>query len=636
MNGETSPGEQRYTADHLIFWPAGHGRMRAHSRFLPGRLVAVSEGDAKLLSACGGLKTLAEHAESAAATPAAAERQWLGRVLGSRLTALAAKARIAATQALLAEAACAGHLLSEGALKDLLRRSRTRSAPARIHTIRITTLNQPQALRRCIQSYAANASRWGRQVRFVVLDDDRTDPPLDARAQPIRQSAEAHQVAYIGFRRALAYCERLARLAEVDRQVVRFALLPDERLRRTDGASKNALMLDGCSERYLQVDDDTECHLGRIEPRAGVRFSFGPRPLDAWYFATRQEAVDAVSSTDSDFAAAHDAVLGHAVSVIASRTETGLAFEGPLKPLFACLLAADAPAVRVTFCGLAGDAASDSPFRCVSEEGRSRERLVHDESRYGALKLTREVVRVAPITTMTRPLSGMAFAMGCDATDLLPPFFPLGRSYELAFNLLLAKCDPAALVAHLPIAVIHSPLERRAYEADSLWRDVTRVRLPDLAAMLIARIPVAPHLAGAPVLVHCGETLRQWARLPWPELNELVVSTILAERVNHLNRLHELLRRHRGQPKWWAEDVRRQIEELERGLSIEVCPQFSDYPQFGGQSPEARRGLQEMIRLFGEVLHSWPAMYEAARVLKDREDGLSDRLLTGTVATCDG
>jgi hypothetical protein len=596
---EDGPDEP-FCINHLRLFPTPDGVVRVscpHTR----RVAILSAEEAQSLSRCSGVKTTAGHVAAVHTDRRALAQRALNTLIQSGLV-----------------------LSRRNLVERLGAATRSESKPA-ITAIRITTLNQPPSLQRCVRSYADNASAWGRRIQFTVLDDERNEPVWADYLSALRLAAGQQPVRYVGYRDVHNYCGRLSSISGVDPTIVAFALMPDPRLRRTDGGNKNALMLDGTSECYLQVDDDTECRVGCVDYKPGTRFYFGAHPMECRYFPTRDQALSAVNWEERDMLACHEAALGRTISDIVSTTDGEVHFDGPMRELCDSLLTENVSRVRVTYAGLAGDAASESAFYRTSLSGAAFDRLTASESTYAAMKVTREVVRSASILTLTRPVMSMAFTMGCDTSrSFLPPFFPLGRSYERVFSVMLGRCFPSAFVAQLPYAIVHAAPVRPSYSEPSLWEDITRLRLPDLAGLLLAAIPATPYLRAAVVLERAGQTLRDWSTLKWGDFNDLVVTVLTRERHAHLTGLCRLLQERAAMPPWWARDVQRQIEVLERGLIPAVCPALSDYPQYGGQDADAQRGLQEVLRQFGDVLASWPALFEAAKELKERRQSLSD------------
>jgi hypothetical protein len=596
---------ERYCANHFRPLPGPGGTV---GLYLPGArsLRLLPQPQARVLFKCRGLRTIAEHAESLQAEGMdghSAERS-------------------------IRQLIAAGAMCSEADVVASLRGVPGNPSQPSIRSIRMTTLGQPTSLHRAVSSYASNATRWGRTVALVVLDDERCSTGESSLVTELQRAAAPHELKYVGWKEVSSYIECLHRRSGVEARIIRSALLPDERLRRTDGASKNALMLDAASERYVQVDDDTECRVTDAAQRAGVRFYFGDRPVDGRYFRSRTEALAGVEWTDGDFLGCHEAALGRTIGELVRESQPqAVEMDGPLTQLFESLRGVDQPVIRVTFAGLVGDAASDSPIHCLLETGKGREHLTASSAGYDGLKCTREVVRVAAMLTVTKPGMAMAFAMGCDASDMLPPFFPLGRCYEHVFSVMLARCFPSAFVAQLPHAIAHLPPERAPYAADLLQRDAVRLRLPDLAAILLLNMPPVSYRSPGAALRHMGETLQECASLSWRDFEHVVCISVAHERMARLNALHEVLAAYRGMPHWWADDVRAAIGAIERSLSHLTCPALDDYPQFGGQDSDARRGLQDVIRTFGEVLSCWPALWDAAAMLKREDDSLS------TVAT---
>jgi hypothetical protein len=523
---------------------------------------------------------------------------------------------------LLEDLAADGLLISEEQVQGALLKGAGDGRREPITRVCITTLRQPRVLADCIATSGENARLHGRRLEYVVLDDLRSNEhECDSAAWLSKQCAPS-TLSYVRSGHLRDYCHALSIEADVDPHVVVSGLMPAESLRRTDGACKNALMLDAASERYLQVDDDIQWRVGASSASSRyLRVYDGVEPMETTYYRSRAAALDAANWQEIDFVGAHDAVLGKSLpAVAAGATESReMAFVGRVAPVLSSLMASDCSSVRATFAGLAGDPATEFPsYRTLLEE--SRHGLVASRSEYAALRLTREVIRVAPTLTVAKPGWAMAFAMGCDATTLLPPFFPLGRSYEKVFSVLLSRCWPSAWVGFLPVFVLHSPLARRQFDADAFVQGVVSVRLPDLVAVLLSSAKLEPWGQPAERMRRLGQQLVEMGEAETFDFDELLFAAMFLHRSRQLNLYSKALTMHPEGPAWWADDVRTQIAALEVALERRPMGQLHDYPALGHDGDYA--GLQRVLRDFGELLRAWPRLFEAAGILKRGERSL--------------
>jgi hypothetical protein len=298
-----------------------------------------------------------------------------------------------------------GLLISEKDVAGLLSQVASQKPFEPIRSICVTTLNQPDALDACITTSSDNARNHGHQLEYIVLDDSRSSSREPDIAGQLRARMAPCSLAYVQSYHLDEYCRTLAAHAGVDRRIVNFGLMPDERLRRTDGGSKNALMLDAAGERYLQVDDDIQWRLGTAAPPlSGLRVYAGLEPMQTRYFQSRDAVFASANWKEVDFIGSHGAVLGRRLSGLAAPAIASdqLTFAGPVAQILPSLMSGQPAVVRATFTGLAGDPATEFPsYRMLLEESRAG--LVTTAGDYAALRLTREVIRVAPELTIMRP-----------------------------------------------------------------------------------------------------------------------------------------------------------------------------------------------------------------------------------------
>ena len=534
------------------------------------------------------------------------------------LVTLAAK-----TRRLLEECVRAGVLISERDIRTSIEGGED-TPQDRIHCARITTFKEPEALAAGISTAVRNTRHYGRSLRFVVLDDDRQSIGEPAAIARLRHTAESLDLSYVQSDRLRDYCRALALEVGEAPEVVEFGLMPPESLRRTDGACKNALMLDGAGERYLQVDDDIQWSTGRMQTDSGaIRLYAGDEPMHTVYCRDRKEVLASTAWTTVDIVGLHEQLLAKevraAINCVRAPGELGeLEFAGPVSQTLAPLIAGRPCTVRATFTGLGGDPATEFPsYRTMLDE--AREGLVSSSSVYQERRLSREVIRAAPCVTITRPGWAMAFAMGCDATSVLPPFFPLGRSYERVFAALLARCWPEAFTACLPVFMLHAPTRSRAFSSTALTRGVTAVRLPDLVALLIEHSTA--EIAGDPTsrLSTVARHFVEVGSLNESDFSEVVAVALFRQRSKQLGRYYRQLAKYKGQPVWWANDVRDQIIALERSLEEGWPATLHDYPAL------SRSDVKTTIAMFGRFLRVWTELTRGAARLKLRERSLSDR-----------
>jgi hypothetical protein len=378
------------------------------------------------------------------------------------------------------------------------------------------------------------------------------------------------------------FAAALARRAGVAEEVTAFALLNPEGCPITTGACRNALLLHTAGDLLVQVDDDTQCRLvaapGR---REGVHFTSRFDPTEFWFLPE-----EGVESEEVDFLGLHESLLAGG-------------------------------SVAVTAAGVLGDSGMGSSLYLLGLDGPSRQRLLRSEGDYRLALRCHQVLRAVTRTTLSDGTLCMALNLGLDNRRLLPPFLSVQRNQDGVFGALVRACLPGSSFGFLPWAVLHRSPARRDFSEGDLVDDARRVRCGQVVRALVAAA-ACPGPSPADNLRALGRTLAEWGALPRPAFEERVRLHVGEQRARLAARLEGLLKRHDGQPGFWAEDVRRVLEavpderfavplDLEEALGYEA----------------ARERMPRLLRRLGELLRAWPDLVEAARELRRQEEGLA-------------
>ena len=470
---------------------------------------------------------------------------------------------------------------------------------ATIRSVGIVTHNRVTSLVACLGSYLENCQRHGRAAEFVVTDDSRSAEVQGHTRAALEVLAHRFHapIRYAGWREKIRFADALSSESAVPLEIIRFALLGDERCTLTTGANRNSLLLDTVDTLVLSVDDDTRCRIAApAEAEDTLAIFSGYDPTEFWFFPDHASAIEFVSFVDIDVLACHEALLGNAIA------NTG-------DP-------AASSRVAITLHGLVGDSGMSSPRYYLSLAGASRERLVASPNAYRSAVRSREVLR-----TVRRPTIGtgpfcMTTFFGFDNRLLLPPFFPVQRNADGIFGLVLQKCVEASHVAFLPSALLHTPAAPRAFEPDEIWTDAGSVRMSDIViACLFAHQAGGAHLTDATRLVQLGRHLRSLGSLELPDFEAHVRRLQQYRTMAFITVLESHLQMHGASPRFWADDVKRMIELLSKATSAEdyIVPRDLRHEH---DAEAARRLSQELVAKFGGLLEAWPTIVAAARRLR--------------------
>jgi hypothetical protein len=467
----------------------------------------------------------------------------------------------------------------------------------KITALGVVTCDRTPALRMCLESYAANSRDHDRDPAFIVVDDSRDSETQERNRRAAADVAERFGVAvrYAGRREKTRFAAALAAECGVPVEVVRFALMGDDRCSDSIGANRNSLLLDTVDSLAVSVDDDTSCRIAPslgFEDGAALCTSYDP--TDFFFFHDRETAIGAATFGDADFLALHETLLGSA---------------------------AGQGRVVLTMPGLVGDSGMGSVRHYFALTGASHDRLTASEEVYRSALRSRAVLRAVQRPTICAGSFFMSTAFGFDNRSLLPPFCPVQRNADGVFGLTLQQCMSGSHIGYLPWALLHAPPDRRDASPDALWSDADGIRMADIVIAGILATGMTAE-SDAARLTPLGERLRAIGSLAPREFDAFVRSMqqhrIAAFTAIVSSRLHAAA----SPPPYWAADAERLIERLTSAAAGEHYTVPRDLRD--RYDIDAARALsQELVLKFGDLLSAWPDIVAASGRLRSRREGLA-------------
>lgn len=568
---------------------------------LQSRNVLLTVDDANLLLSCSQFRSLSEHAYCAAGggphTDSIKER--------------------------LVEFVAQGLLASSNLMDQMAATSPLCESNRRLSYIAIPTLDRPNELENALASYAANARRFDRAVRFFIADGSLSQSGRETCLRVIQSFCTKSQseVFYAGCDEKRRFAKALVRSAGLPPAVLNFALFGDPSLGAPFSAGRNAILLHTLGELLLSTDDDTAC----VPSRASVPCDPGSALLvneqfiegDWWFFQTRDETQRFVKGLDIDVLGEHERLLGRTiVEVLKEARAGGIRIESPqCGQHLTSSLKSGRGRIRLTLNGSTGDSGLPSgTFFSVCSTESIRSKVVSSEAVYRLATGSREVVH--QYSTMAVGCGGPFVSMffGLDNTELLPPFLPSGRGADGLFGTLLNQCVDYSYYGLLPFNLPHHARGCRQYAAvHSPGSDAVGMLSAFAATHARNVFPTSTidHLTGL------GKYLIQLGSLPQSEFDEftrLTFAGILAGRVSYLE---SLLRRFNGAPQFWAHEISEGIQKIQRSVTT---PSFGIPEEWLAHSsiPDSRANLRRLVKQFGEVLYWWPAIVGGATAAIDQ------------------
>jgi hypothetical protein len=605
--------EQRWRAADILRLGIGEGQQLVYTRATRTSQV-LPRPRAALLASCQTFRTIDEHAQGAA----------------SQLE----PSSIAATRAQLQAFAGDGLLVEEASLRArCLAAPRPDAQPNSISTVSVVTADRVASLERCLSSYIDNARSHQRTFQFLVMDDARTADARTATQHMLSTLARDHsaEIIYAGADEKRALATALAGDGEIPPDVIKFALFDPEGCGRSTGANHNAQLLYGVGQPFLSVDDDTTARLAATPGvQAGIALSSEFQSQPTWFYADRAHALDAAAFADHDAIAIHEQVLGRTASACLRELDPASLAVDRLGAMLLRQIESGRGRVLVTQSGLVGDAASAYPPALSHLSGESWARLVANEATYREAMRSREVARgIAQLTITDNPAVSTGPAIGIDARELLPPFFPVQRNTDGIFGVTLRTTIEGGCIAHLPWTLEHAPADARVIPGDALTRFAGRSRVQDIVLASIHSFPTIASGGGghdaSTRMTALGEHLRALGSLENQDFLKFVRPWVWRIKGSFIAALEEDLAAHGNQPVYWATDMQRFGESLRKAMATDAYFVPDDLPS--ARSDEEQTDLtRRLVRRFGDLLQWWPPIFERARALQANGSWLVQRL----------
>jgi glycosyltransferase involved in cell wall biosynthesis len=523
-------------------------------------------------------------------------------------------AELASAAAEISEVVRLGLMVSEGDLIDSVMSGR-KPPPPPLDTVGIVTRDRPDSLEKAVRSVAESRRAIEKPLELVIVDrsDASQSQAVIAALESVRGLGAS--VRYTGEKDVANYARRLAQASGVPLETVEFALAGDALYGVTTGASRNALLLDSAGQLSLQIDDDAVAclaHPPAAEP--GVAFSSNPDPTEFWFFESRESLMQSAHFRQADVAALHETLLGKPLSGCVDSTGGSLDLRES-RPLHDELLLRGGPQVLVTCAGIAGDSGIGATGYFFVDPA-SRRRLTKSEEFYRAVVESRQVMRTVRKPTVCPGAGFLSFNIGLDHRELLPPFMPVMRGSDAIFSAILRQVFPDAAVGFLPQCLRHLPAKPRSQDFEELWSEVTRASFSTILLLAIGSCPETLRGQSAVEgLRRLGSHLVTIASSPLDDFEEFLRTSAWRSACGTLGEAERFLQKSETNGDFLRNYQRRYLALARQSLLRAEYVVPRDLMQIAGFD-RARSMSRELVRRFGEVLESWPALVAAAKSLR--------------------
>ena len=490
------------------------------------------------------------------------------------------------------------------------------------------TASRKELLQRALASYIQETKKTGRDIEYVVFDDSKDAQSRSASLEVAKNARRRFdvEVRFAGFEERAAYVRRLRDCSSLPAGVLEFGLLLTSGY--TLGQNRNAMLLDSVGKLFLCVDDDTICS-PRSPPATneqGREICSDADPSEFWCFRDFAEALRSAAIVEHDVLEAHEQLLGKNVADLPLSGAHASPQDGKTS---SPRLQRPENTVRVTLNGLVGDCAWGSPFGLWHEPmgylaftGSSLARLTRSEEIYQQAIQSRQLMRATSCRVLADATFSMLTFWGLDNRELLPPNLPINRGQDIVFGQILWKCFDDVVFGHVPLALVHDPVQPRRFWPGEVTRSAAGVDLCRLMVEATRLCKFHEHSCDpARRLQTLGQHLMGLAELSGKALQEK-----LTERLRESNRRFERVLEQQALEvtacSGYSSDLARFLEKLRKSEAREYywIP-FDLWSVAGPAATETR--LRETFKKFGTLLALWPSIVKAARELLSRGIRLS-------------
>ncbi|RTL43705.1 MAG: hypothetical protein EKK48_08140 [Candidatus Melainabacteria bacterium] len=533
---------------------------------------------------------------------------------------------VAATKAILNQLGETGLLLSDQEMRRRLAHasvSNDDSEPAPvplISSVGIPTRDRPNELERCIRSYAQCCKSFDRKMKFVVADQSTEEKMRQTNLAILRRlKAEFNlDIEYAGVKEKRRFADILSKHCDIEPTAVSFALLNIDNCVVDTGINRNALLWSTQGQLTVQVDDDSICRLMTAPlSQAGLNLDSRFNVYENW-FPPVPEILNLTEqcTTDADFFAIHEQLLGQRLHSCIEQFGGGeLNFDHASARL---LRGGTSRTVLATSIGVTGDSGIGSSHYYLSLDGEERRRLIETEANYRYYMFNHKLIRSVKRATVSDAAFCSGFNLGLDNRKMLPPFLPVQRGQDCVFSNLLHVCLHE-LTGFLPWALRHNQSNPEKFLQADLQKRILYRNSGEIIERLVNGLAPEPDLSNATKnTVALGRALKEWGTAPFADFEDLLRSIMWEEMSRNLSTLHYSLNKHKGEPTYWANDIASAISWLSKGLTDDNISVAADLCLAFGIE-EARTIMQRLVRRFGELLMSWPALIQGVSELNARE-----------------
>jgi hypothetical protein len=508
-----------------------------------------------------------------------------------------------------------GLLTSEKNIRRTLGRLKRNDSNSQsiISSVAFTAYERPASLKQALESYILKSKEFGRNLRFLVVDDSRTSDAQEQNERNVKVLSRQYGVCINILNRQVrkTIAETVSKLACIPPEVTLFGLLGYPFEINTTGGTVNTALMATTNEMLVLTDDDTYCTVGRpVDAINELAFVSNRAPSEFRFYKNLYDANQNTLTSDKDFYSIHETLLGQTVANLvseAANSGTPLNIDSIGENLLRRLLT-EGSKVSISHFGAIGDSGIQYNWQLLFLSGDSFARLI--QSQYRRNLQTRIHIRAPKSLTISDFDHCWGGHLGLDNQSFLPPFMPVLRNSDGMYAALVKACCPKVVNGYLPYVQLHNPPETRSNDRTAVTRRRLRFRVNDsLIAMIYYFAPYVTGPTGQDRLVNLGCYLTGLAKGPESDFVDTLQQLHLKRLGQLLASANESLLNNFDGPAEWRRDVESIIYLLKQSMLERNTFMPSD---LRGTMEDRIAILKSFVLSFGNLLNYWPAMREVA------------------------
>lgn len=462
--------------------------------------------------------------------------------------------------------------------------------------VAIITCDRPEAIERLLNSVAENGDPAG-FARLYLIDDSRKKESIERNRALVEafNADSSIDTVYFGRERQRELMGEMINSTPEHEESIRF-LIDFERWKDewTGGLARNYALLLSRGKRLVMLDDDVLFQVYEPQPR--------PKGINLRDEIREAEFFDQIGNwpglklrTELDPVKAHLYCLGLPLRQAMKRLDVSALIP---EHLLGCTVAEirrlkPGSPVLVTQCGSLGDPGIGSNTWIIELTGESRDKMLASEESV-ARAIRNDNAWIGRKQPHIAPRSNMSAITGLDNRQALPPYFPIERSEDRLFGIMLGAMFPYAAALDYPWAAPHLAVEKRDRNLKSPSQS-SQKSIVGIVADLIAQ-PAA-------FAVPPGMFFETVSTMDEEQISELLDDSALQTLSNDLSDFGAAAQKSGGQPEQWSEFLQGEIKRVEEQLTLRLQSQpESSFTGVGSDS------CTERCKRYSDALGVWKGL----------------------------